>query len=539
MLCMDTYVHLGKSLDPTDPVFIALDAKLGVMNAKEQQLSAFADPEIYALPMEKRREIFSDPLFDDYRYALRAYIDPKAQPLGEEANTVLATVSMGTGYAQKIYNVLQLEMPYPIITMPDGTEAELTNAVYNDIVHSDEYDDDFKAEANQLLLTRPKPFIHTMAKLLEEKVAQTYALALMNHYDTTREAKMDTYDLDPAIYDMLIEAAHDGASDYQRFFRAHARGLGLEEQRPYNTGTYVSDFNPGKMEYEDAVAEVIDALSVLGDEYIDTFKAIITGGHVDAYPSRTKKTTAFMTSPSDEYLPWVSFNYKGYSSDVSTIAHEMGHAVYTALIVTNQPKQNRGSTTFTQEVASTTNELLYYAYKMHNAADDDEKLYYLENVLYEFSNTFFNSMWYAEFEDYMYQLVESGSALDPEVLSDKWMELTNLYRGDAVVSYPDFRYQWTSIPHFFSPYYVYQYASSICYASSIAERIFSGEEGAVDDYLAFLKLGCSDSPQVLLSVAGIDPLSRETYQAAMKYYCDLVDEYERLVDAKLAEDKAD
>ena len=134
-------------------------------------------------------------------------------------------------------------------------------------------------------------------------------------------------------------------------------------------------------------------------------------------------------------------------------------------------------------MASTTNELLYYTYKMNHAEDDEEKLYYLENVLSMFSGTFFSQMWYAEFEDYMYQIVESGSALDPEVLGDKWMELLDTYRGDAIIAYPDARYAWSEVPHFYYVYYVYQYASSVCYASSIAEGILNGEEGAVESYL--------------------------------------------------------
>ena len=231
---------------------------------------------------------------------------------------------------------------------------------------------------------------------------------------------------------------------------------------------------------------------------------------------------------------WLLLNYNGYSDDISTIAHEGGHAVYSHFSNLNQPAQYRAPTIFTQEVASTTNELLYYNYKMEHAADENEKLYYLENLLSMFSGTFFTQLWYAEFEDFMYRTVESGGALDPEVMGDKCLELLEMYRGDTVTTYPDARYAWASIPHFYNSYYVYQYATSVTYAASIAEGILTGREGAVDDYLAFLKLGRSDSPQVLLAAAGVDPLSKDTYDAAMAYYRGLVDEYERLVDAALA-----
>ncbi len=536
---LSMYAQLGSALDSTDPLFAELDAKLDAMNVKEARLTAFAEPEIYALPLEEREKIFADPLFTGYEYSVRDFIDPDKQPLGEEAQEALATVSMGQGYAYEVFSNLEyVEMPHPVITMPDGTEAKLTDELYADIIYSEDYDDAFKAEANQLILTRPKPYIHTLTKLLEENARQAYASALLNHYETTRESALDDYDVDPAVYDMLIETAHEGAEDYKRYLRTHARGLGLEEQHPYDMGTYVSDFYPGKIGYKDAVAQVADALGVLGGDYVETFLSIMRSGHVDVYPTDTKESGAFETQPSDEYLPWLLFNYNGHSDDVSTIAHEGGHAVYDALTTANQPRQYRSPTIFTQEVASTTNELLYYTYMMNHAADDEERLFYLENVLSMFSGTFFSQMWYAEFEDYLYQIVESGSALDPEELGDKWMEMLDTYRGDAIIAYPDARYAWSEIPHFYYVYYVYQYASAVCYASSIAEGILTGEEGAVENYLAFLKLGRSDSPQALLAAAGVDPLSRDTYRAAMTYYRGMVDEYERLVDAKLSAEEA-
>jgi oligoendopeptidase F len=184
-------------------------------------------------------------------------------------------------------------------------------------------------------------------------------------------------------------------------------------------------------------------------------------------------------------------------------------------------------------VASTTNELLYYHYKMSHAANDDERLYYLQNALELFTNTFFSQVMFAEFEDEVYRIIEAGDALDGEALSDRYLELLNAYRGDSIVSFPESKYHWAEIPHFYQPYYVYMYATSITYAASIAQGILGGRENAVEDYLSFLKAGRSADPQTLLSIAGVDPLKEETYRAAMDYFKGLVDEYEQLVDARL------
>lgn len=177
--------------------------------------------------------------------------------------------------------------------------------------------------------------------------------------------------------------------------------------------------------------------------------------------------------------------------------------------------------------------MLYYHYKMSRAANDDERLYYLQNALNLFTGTFFSQVMFAEFEDELYRTIEAGGALDGEALSDRYLEILKTYRGDSIISFPESKYIWAEIPHFYEPYYVYKYATSITYAASIAQGILGGREGAVEDYLSFLKAGRSADPQTLLSIAGVDPLKGETYHAAMDYFKGLVDEYEQLVDARL------
>ena len=531
------YAYLGYTLNPADTAFSALLTKMNAMMSEEAQYSAFVNPEIYAIPLETRQEIFADPLLEPFAYAMRRYVDPARKPLSEEANAVLAILSPAMGRAENVFNILDsIEVPDPMITMPDGTEVELTDELYNQILYSDEYDREFKALCNQTLMEKPVPYVNTFAALLEMTVAENWAIAQINGYESSREAALDASDIDPAVYDLIIEAAHQGAADYQRYLDTHRRGLGLEVQYPFDTADYVSDYAVEEIPYEDAVEQVHEALSVLGEEYLEYYDRIVSGGHMDVYPTDTKLTGAFSFSSGEEFLPYVQLNYLGYSSDVSTIAHEIGHAIYSSYSMDHQESIYAEPIIFTQEVASTTNELLYYSYMIEHAATEDERLYYLENMLSMFAGTFFTQTLYAEFEDAMYQTVEEGGSLDAEALSDLWAGLYQEYRGDTVETYPNARYGWAIIPHFHYNYYVYQYATSVAYAASICERITGGEEGAGEDYLAFLKLGASQSPAELLAVAGVNPLEGETYQRALNFFGGLVDEYERLVDAKLGEE---
>ena len=523
-----TYAHLGESLDPTNGTYKNMSSKLSAMNVEESKRNAFAVPEIYEMSLEERKKVFSDPIFEGWEYWIREYTDPDSDPLSEDESLIVATASLGYGYPSQVFEILNtVEVPYPTITMPDGSQRELDETLYQEIL-SGYYSEDFKQEAYVAFVGKNKPFANTFATLLEANCNQAYASAQIAKFDTTMEEAFDDYDLDTRVYDMLVEAAHKGIPELQRYYRIHKEALGLDVQMPYHLSGYISEYFPGMTNYDDGVNEVMEALSVLGTEYTDLFKEIITSGHVDVYPAEKKTSGAFETQMGTDYLPWVLFNYYGYSDDVSTIAHEMGHACYDELATRNQPQMYSDPTIFTQEVASTTNELLYYNYKMKNAKSDEEKLYYLENAMYMFTGTFFTQMMFSEFEDYMYKIVEAGGALDAEDLGDKWMELMKTYRGDEVEYPDDARYYWSEIQHFYYVYYVYQYAADVAYAASIAERISSEEEGAVDEYLAFLKRGASASPVELLSTAGIDPLDEKTYEYALEYFTSLLDEYERL-----------
>jgi oligoendopeptidase F len=527
------YANLGNNLNPTDAVFKNLLAKMDAMTRDENERSAFSEPEIFEMSLEERKEIFSDPLFEGDEYWLRKYTDPDYEPLTENEDLLLSTVSMGLGYGQDIYEILDsVELPYPSFKMPNGSTQVLDNETYAQLMGNPNYNEDLKKEIFRTYINRYQPFANTFAALLEENCSQCYASALINGYDTTLEAALDDYDLDEEVFDMLIKAAHQGLSEYHRYLKVHGEAIGVEEQYPYHLGETASNYFVQKVNYDDGVDEVITALGILGDDYLDHFKKIITSGHVDVYPNGTKTTGAFENQLCKDYLPWVLFNYNGYEDDVSTIAHEMGHAVYDQYSTENQPKCYNNPTVFTQEVASTTNEILYYNYKLQNASDDEEKLFYLEQAIYMFSATFFTQMMYSEFEDYMYKIVEAGESLDAEDLGDKWMELLDEYRGDEITNLPESRYQWASIPHLYYDYYVYQYSADVAYAASIAERILSGQEGAVEDYIDFLKLGGSRPPVELLSEAGIDPLDTATYDAALKYFSSLVDEYQKLIESR-------
>lgn len=528
---LGTYVSLLGILDTTDPLYKRLSSKYSELLNTEVEYNGFADDEIFSLSFEKRKEIFSDPLFDGDAIWLSRYLTEDFTPLSESEEDIINNLSRGLGYGSYTFDILNnVELPYPDITMPNGEEEILDDGLYLDILGNKEYSEEFKESAHKLYYSRYANFANTFAALLEQNCNEAYAYAVIDGYESTKESELDSYGLSTDVYDMLMETAHNNLDEQHRYFELHAKACGLSKQKVHDLFTVPSEFQRGKVSYDDAVDEVTKSLAVLGDDYVQHFTKMINSGQVDVYPSPNKKPRAAENTYSKEYLPWVYFNYQGYSDDISTLAHEMGHAVYDMYSVENQYPKYTQPTIFTHEVASTTNELLYYTYMIDNAKDDDEKLYYLDNAVNMFTGTFFRQMMYSEFEDYMYEIVENGGSLDAEEMKDKWLELSSLYRGDSVEYSQEDGYYWAKISHYYTPYYVYQYAADIAYAASIAQRITSGDKKALEDYIAFLKLGDSMSPTELLNVAGVDPLSEKTYEDAMEFYSSLLDEYEKLIE---------
>lgn len=529
---LSVYASLRNSLDSSDAAAAEMSSKLSVLSQQMMETVAYQDEELFALPMEKRREILEDPLLADYAYAYDYLVDPDYVHLSEETTAAVAKLSQVLGDTRSAYEVFSyVELPYPTIEMPDGSVQTLTEELYAQIINAEEYSRELKIEANRKILTRFSPYINTFACLLDGFMRSQWAAAQVDEKASVREAIMETDDIEPEIYDLLIEAAHKAVPEYQRYLNLHKKGLGLEEQYSFETGQSVSSIQDFQVPYDDAIDEVREALSVLGDDYIACFDELVNSPNLDVYPSDTKEAGAFSMMGEVGTLPYLHFNYLGYASEVTSFAHEIGHSIYSILSDRSQKAINRTPGTFTQEVASTTNEILYYSYKIGHAASDDEKMFYLENLLQLFSGTFFMQAVYAEFEDYCYQTIEQGGALDAETLSGYFRQLFETYRGDSVVLLDEAGDQWAEIPHFYETYYVYQYATSVSYAAIIAQKILDGEPGAVESYKEFLKLGSSARPSELLKSAGADPLDKQTYSQAMDYFSSLVDQYEEMIEA--------
>ena len=521
----EMYTNFLNSLDPTDSWAGQATARLYEVWQKVSLAYAFEEPEIMEMPLEKRQEIFSDERLAPYAYRLRNYTDPDYVVLGEEANTVKTLMGMAQNSSSTHDIFDYVELPRPSFTYPDGTEGVLTDEVYSQIIESKDYDHAFRKELYGLRNAMRQPYANTYASLLEGTMKANWANAQIYGFDSTLEQALDSSDVEPEIYDKIIEFSHSLLPKVYEYYEAKKELLGLDEMMLCDLNQSITDYSPKEISYEESVNTGRAGISVWGDEYLSAFDKIITSPHIDVYPSDTKDTGAYETLQGNETTPFIMYNFNGSESYTSTIVHEMGHAVYSEFAAENQNEYNNNPGIFTQEVASTANEIMFHKKMVNEAETKEEKLYWLDAEIDLFLNTILRQCLYSEFEDYCYKTIENGGSLNADAMAEKWLELEKEYYGDSVTILDDSGIDWARIPHLYYGYYVYKYATSITYAASICEQVEEKGQEEINAYLDFLKAGSCAKPSELLGIAGVDPLKDETYEAARELIGVLIDEF--------------
>ena len=526
------YGYLGTQLSAADAQAAALAARSFALQNELNTVLNQAVAEIAELPIETRQKIFSDPMYEEFGLDLQSLTDPEWVAEAPEVQQAIDTLTAAMDNTERVYSVLMMELPNAVVEGPDGEEIVLDDTAYNQILLSKAYSREFKEACMDAYGSQTAAFGETLAALWNDHISAQWAMAKVDGAESTREWALSQAGVENQLYDRLIEAAHEGAADYQRYLRLYQEAMGFDEMYSFDLRQSLSSYDPGEIPFDEQAETVRRILTeVLGEEYGAAVDAMFASGHIDVYPSESKVTGAYTYATSGTgTLPYILLNDTGGMESMGTLAHEMGHAVYN--IFTEQ--SGAPLPDFTHEVASVTNEVLFYTTLANQAQTEEEELYYLEKLIDLFTGTFFTQMIYAEFEDKAYQIVEEGGALSAGVLNAMWEDLYDEYRGGLVTIPQSNNSSWGRVQHFYLwSYYVYQYAAAICYAAAISQNIMAGEEGAVESYLEFLKAGGSAEPADLLKIAGVDPYDGATYDQALEFFAGLVDEYESLVSGRV------
>ncbi len=522
------YAHLNMDVDTTDMEGQAMYMKVQRLYARAGEAQAFAMPEIMAIPQETLAGWrASEPGLQVYDRYFTLLDRRRAHTRSDEVETLLASAGEMAGSPSNVYTMLNnADLTFPKIVGEDGEETEVTQGRYGGLMESK--DREVRKAAFRSMYASYGQFVNTIAANFTANIRQAVFYAKARGYASTRAMYLAPSNVPEEVYDNLIQVIHQGLPSMYRYVALRKRMLGVEELHMYDV--YVPIIPECKVEvpFEEAREKILKALEPLGKDYQAALQEGFANRWIDACENVGKRSGAYCSGGTVTH-PFVLMTYKEKLDDMFTLAHEMGHAMHSYFSNKTQPHQTASYRIFVAEVASTCNEILLTRYLLETTRDKAQKAYVINHFLDGFKGTMFRQTMFAEFEMLAHRMFEAGESLTAERLNQVYLELNQKYFGPDMVSDEEIRLEWAKIPHFYTPFYVYQYATGIAAAAALADRIRKlGEEG-VRDYMKFLTGGGSQDPIDLLKLAGVDMSRKEPVQAAVRLFDEMLAELEELL----------
>jgi oligoendopeptidase F len=491
---------------------------------------AFMDPDLLVLGEAKVESfIQADPRLVPHRVGFLKVLRMKDHILPEGEARVVANAGLfGQAPSGAAGMLTDLDMPRPEVTLSTGEQVLLSTANYQK--HRAAKDPADRQLVMETYWTGQKRYENTLATLLDAGIKQDLFHARVHHYPSCLDAALYPEAIDPAVYRNLVATVRANLAPLHRLLRLRQKMLGLPELRygdlyasAVSTVTRTYPFAEGR-------ALVLRATEPLGESYTQVLERAFSGGWIDVYPNRGKQSGAYSSGVHGVH-PFVKMNYDGTFHHVSTLAHELGHAMHSYLSEQAQPYPTSDYPIFLAEIASTFNENMLMHTLLETERDTTLKLFLLDNYLETLRGTLFRQTLFADFELAMHERVEQGQSLTPDWLNAKYLELTRLYYGHelGVVRVDDYiQSEWSGIPHFFYDFYVYQYATGIVASMALSEAVLAEGEPARKRYLGFLGSGSSRFPLDTLKAAGVDLTTPQPVAAALQAFDRMVGQMETL-----------
>lgn len=517
--------------DTGNSASLALRQQASVVGSRFTQAAAYVNPELLAIG-KGRIDGFvrEEPALAIYRHVLDEVLRAAPHTLDDAGEALVASFQLAAGQSGSVYNVLSnAEMPWPTVRLGDGSEVRLDPSTF--AKHRESANRDDRKKVTDAFFGKWKEFERTMGVAYYGNLREDTVYARVRKYPDSLSRSLDRNRIPAAVYETLIKSANEHLPTLHRYFKLRGRILGVEEMRFYDI--YPPLVGAGrKYPIDEGIRIMLESARPLGDEYVAAMKKGVESRWMDVYPRPRKLSGAHMAGSAYDVHPYVLMNYNDNYQSVSTLAHEWGHAMHSYLSSKAQPFATAGYSIFVAEIASTTNEGLLLDFVVKTAKDDEERLLYLGSALEGLRATFFLQSLLAEFEQRVHAMVDKGQALTGEQITKIYGEVLRRYYGEAqgVMKIDDlYTVGWASVPHFYSAFYVFQYATSIAAGSLFAEAILQGRPGARERYLKLLSAGGSDYPYELVKAAGVDLATREPYDAIAARMNRIMDEIEAIL----------
>ncbi|MDY0406172.1 oligoendopeptidase F [Virgibacillus sp. 179-BFC.A HS] len=521
------YAHMRYDQDTTNSFYQALNAKAQNVLTLASSSMSFIVPELLSIEPEKMKSFLDEnEKLREYKHTIDEIERERAHILSEKEEAILAAASEPLSSSSETFSMLNnADLSFPTIKNENGEEVDLTHGRYSTLMESK--DRRVRKDTFEAMYDTYGKYKHTFASTLIGDVKANNFSAKVRNYDSARQAALDSNNIDEQVYDNLVEVVNENLPLLHRYMKLRKKVLGVDELHMYDIYTPLVKDVEMKFTYEEAQEYVLKALKPMGEDYLNNVKKAFQSRWIDVEENKGKRSGAY-SSGAYGTNPYILLNWQNTVNDLFTLIHEMGHSMHSYYTRSNQPYRYGDYSIFVAEVASTCNEAILSDYMLKNTEDEKQKLYLLNHFLEGFRGTVFRQTMFAEFEHDIHVRQQNGEALTAEELTSIYYDLNKKYYGDDVVSDEEIGLEWARIPHFYMNYYVYQYATGYSAATSLANKILTGEEGAVERYLDYLKSGSSDYPIEVLKKAGVDMTSKQPIQDALAVFDEKLTEMEKM-----------
>ena len=511
---LSAYAKLKKDLNKNSYEYLNMTEEIKKSYSRYNNIISQLELEILKLPDKEYNEYLSDRKINaKYGMYIKEIRRNKKHYLDDKSENILSNLTFINGLPSNIYDLFRNM----------DKKSNITPSEYENAMESGEREKRIEAYRTEFLPYNDN--INTLAGLLGGQVNKNVFYSNVRNYDSALQMYLDSDNVNEKVYKRLIKTVGDNTDSLHKYINLRKKVLKLDKIHYYDMFVPIVSGPEDIIPYDKAQSIVYSALGPLGEEYEDIVYKAFNERWIDVYSNENKVSGGYCLSVYNNH-PYVLLNYNSSIGGVSTLVHELGHAVYEYLSAKNQNFYNSSPSIFTHEVASTTNEVLLYENLIKNARNNKEKAYYISMYLDFIKNTLYTQTMYAEFEDYIHESVKNNKQLNALVLNDKWSMLLKKYYGEDFEVDSLAMVGWARIPHFYNSFYVYKYATGCCSAVSCAQDIL---KNGPDNYLDFLKKGGSDYPLNLLKSNNIDLNSQKPIKNTIDKFDKLVDELEKLL----------
>ena len=526
---VDNYASLLKTADEGDEKATDMEGRAEMATSKASALTSFFDSELSAIPDADILAWIERDDFKDYKVYVQKLLRQKEHILSQKEERILALQSESGGTAEKTFSVAEnvdINNLFGTINV-DGKDLPLTQTTWTQFMENP--DRSVREKAYKQFYKNFEDHQNILANLYAGSVNQDVFIARARGYKSALSAALFGNKVPESVYRNLIDTVHKNFGPLRKYYSIRKRALKVDQLRHYDVYVPLVANVQTKTSYDEAVEICRAALAPLGKEYTDTLCAGLKGGWVDRYENKGKRSGAFSSGAYTGY-PYILLNYKdSIIRDVFTMAHEGGHSMHSWHSAKNNPFMQYNYTIFEAEVASTFNEELVFQHLMKNAKDESMRAYLLAMRAADIMATLHRQTMFAEYELKAHELVEAGTPLSAPVLRKLYRGLLEEYFGPEMVFEDNSDMEGLRIPHFYSAFYVYKYATGISAAMALADRVTKGGQKEREDYFNFLKSGGSRYPIESLRVAGVDMESPAPVQAALDKFAAIIDELDKTI----------